>query len=94
MRHLFTGVFILLGAVVIGGCSNDDLNINFDDENAIDFSVTVPRSPRTATTTESINEFSVWAFVDGNKFMSQKKQELAGFAHDVLAGRRQGGEFL
>ena len=69
MRHLFSGAFILLGAVVIGGCSNDDLNINFDDENAINFSVTVPRSPRTATTTESINEFSVWAFVDGNKFM-------------------------
>ena len=37
----------------------------------VNFAVSVPKSPREATTTNSIDAFQVWSFVDGNPYMSQ-----------------------
>ena len=63
---------MILGVVGLGlaSCSDDDNKDVKDENRAIQFNVTVPRASRAeVTTTQSINNFRVWAFVDGQKFM-------------------------
>ena len=61
---------MLLSAVGLGftACSSDDDTPV--DGKAMRFNVTVPRAPRAATTTQSINQFNLYSFVDGAEYMS------------------------
>ena len=62
--------FLALSAMALAtGCSNDEMTeVNRGD--GIDFSVTAGKLTRAAaTTTNSINEFKVWAFTDNKTYM-------------------------
>lgn len=62
--------FLALSAMALAtGCSNDEMTeVNRGD--GIDFSVTAGKLTRAAaTTTNSINEFNVWAFTDNKTYM-------------------------
>ena len=63
----------ILGAVGLLGlasCSDDDNKDVKDENRQIQFNVTVPRASRAeVTTTNTINNFRMWAFVNGNRFM-------------------------
>lgn len=61
-------LFLALSAMaLVTGCSNDE-TIELNNGNAIDFSVTAGKLTRaTATTTNNIQEFQVWAYTDNGK---------------------------
>lgn len=60
----------LAAAAGLTACSDDNDSPAVPGKDAISFSVTVPKASRAVTTTNSINNFSVWAFVDGAPYMS------------------------
>lgn len=65
-------LFIALSAMALAtGCSNDEMTEK-NMGNTIDFSVVAGKMSRaTATTTNSINQFDVWAFSDGKLYMDR-----------------------
>ncbi len=58
-------------AATIAGCSSDTESHTPSDLKSIQFSVTVPKAPRNAVTTETINTFNTCAFAeDGQLYLS------------------------
>ena len=73
-------LFLALSAMaLVTGCSNDE-TIELNNGNAIDFSVTAGKLTRaTATTTNNIQEFHVWAYTDdGKPYMTRTEVRKAG----------------
>lgn len=64
-------LFIALSAMALAtGCSNDEMTEK-NMGNTIDFSVVAGKMSRaTATTTNSINQFKVWAFIGDDAYMN------------------------
>ena len=73
-------LFLALSAMaLVTGCSNDE-TIELNNGNAIDFSVTAGKLTRaTATTTNNIKLFQVWAYTeDGKPYMTRTEVRKAG----------------
>lgn len=52
--------------------SHDEGNVPVTDQ-AITFTATVPKARRAVTTTNTINNFKVWAFANGEHYMGDRK---------------------
>ena len=64
---------MIIGLTAAGmvSCSDDDDNSIKHDAEVIQFNVTVPRASRAdITSTTSINNFKMWAFVEGKTYMN------------------------
>lgn len=76
MKHTHTNCLkalaLLLGAssFALTSCSSDDDSPKADPGSQIRFNVTVPKSLARETTTASINQFSLYSFVNGAAYMS------------------------
>lgn len=63
-------------ALGLASCSNNDHDVNIEpSSNVIAFTATAPyaQQSRTVTTTESLNSFTVYGFVDGDVYMNDVK---------------------
>ena len=72
-------LFLALSAMALAtGCSNDETT-ELNNGNAIDFRVTAGKLTRaTATTTNNIKEFQVWAYTDSGKTTYMTETKVTG----------------
>jgi hypothetical protein len=59
------------GLLLLASCSNDSDTKTTVGTKQVSFAVSVPKSPRDATTTNSIDAFNVWSFVNNSPYMSE-----------------------
>lgn len=64
-----SSLFILATALAFTACSDNDDSGAPKDTAKINFSVSVPKSPRAVTTTSSINQFKTWGYVNQKVYM-------------------------
>lgn len=75
---LTSDLLIFMTAISLASCSDDDRVSNApDDISRIRFSVSVPKAQRSVTTTNSIETFRTWGFVDGKIYMENVEVKRA-----------------